>query len=106
MTKSEKELSELNELKQTLALKVESANVRKDEMAQLRHRLTKEMVDLTDEYVNLYGEESNLDGYFSADELRTIADKMDELKIMESKEDSEAILSGLTVKPDDELQSE
>jgi hypothetical protein len=75
-------------------------------LEELRHRLTKEMVYLTDEYVNLYSEESNLDGYFSSEELRIIADKMDELKVMESKEDSEAILGGLTVKPDDELQSE
>ena len=73
MSKSEKEL------------KVESVTVREGEMAQLRHRLTKEMVDLTDEYVTLHAEESNLDGRFSAEELRTIADKMDELKAMESK---------------------
>ena len=65
--------------------KIESLTVKEGEMAQFKHRLTKEVVDLTDEYVTLHAEESNLDGCFSAEELRTIADKMDELKAMESK---------------------
>lgn len=37
--------------------------------------------------MNLYNEEAKLDGWFSAEELRTIADKMDELKAMELKEE-------------------
>lgn len=82
-----KELYEFDELKRTLTMKAELAN---DNSTGLRHRLTNDMIELTEEYVNLYSDESNLDGYFSAQELRTIADKMDELKtmeLMESKED-------------------
>lgn len=44
-----------------------------------RQKFTKQMIDLTEEYVNLYSDESHLDGYFSSKELRIIADKMDEL---------------------------
>lgn len=84
--KSAKEQQEFDELKRTLTLKAELAN---DNSTGLRHRLTKEMVDLTEEYVNMYSDESNLDGYFSAQELRTIADKMDELKTMELMESQE-----------------
>lgn len=89
MSKSEKEQYELEELKRTFALKMQSALLRADGISAHRHKLTKEMIELTEEYVNLYSDESNLDGYFSATELRTIANKMDELKVMESKEEGE-----------------
>lgn len=44
-----------------------------------REKLNQELNESIDEYINLYSDESCLDGWFTAEELRLIADKMDEL---------------------------
>lgn len=47
---------------------------------KLRRQVDNELIDAIDEYVDLYSDRSCLDGWFTADELRRIADAMDELK--------------------------
>ncbi len=54
--------------------------IKKSEFEIYRLKLEDEISALTGEYVKLYVDSTCLDGDFSADELRVIADKMDELK--------------------------
>ena len=89
MSKSEKEIYELSELKQTLELKAKSAN---NEKTIRRHERTKKMVELTNEYVDLSPEGATLDGYFCAEHLRIIAHEIDQLKAMERKEEVKGTL--------------
>lgn len=69
---SEEEADALDEI-------IEKGHARPTVEISNRQKFTKQMIDLTEEYVNLYSDESHLDGYFSSKELRIIADKMDEL---------------------------
>jgi hypothetical protein len=59
--------------------------VDKKEQTEQRLKLIREIVNLTNGYVDLYSDKSCVDGFFSAEELRTIADKMDELKALEKE---------------------
>jgi hypothetical protein len=52
-----------------------------EESERLRHKIDKEMIDDIEEYIELHHHHSLLDGWFTASELRRIADAMDRLAI-------------------------
>ncbi len=55
------------------------------EMIAYRKRLSKELSASMDQYISLHNDATTLDGYFTAEQLRLIADKMDELKKQEKE---------------------
>lgn len=48
--------------------------------AELRDRLQRQLIDSTQEYIELGSDETILDGSYTADELRRIAEAMDLIK--------------------------
>lgn len=92
MSKSEKDIQSLNDIKNAFTIGVYYAHLRGDEKSAKTKQLNRDMVELTNEYVDLSSEGATLDGYFSAVHLRTIADKIDQLKAMESKEEVKGTL--------------